>query len=108
MHIRWFFSLLVFLVLGNPESAQQIGKSVPVQAGSDADHALSEINAATDPAQKLELLQKFADGAGKEGDYPLLANSLFVDYYLGQKNYDKVFEYGDKVFALDPDISRMR
>jgi len=29
----------------------QIGKIVPVQAGSDADHAISEINAATDPAQ---------------------------------------------------------
>jgi tetratricopeptide (TPR) repeat protein len=82
---------------------QQIGKYVPIQAGSEADHAVTEINAATDPAQKLALIQKFADGPGKEGDYPLLADGLFVDYYLGQKNYDKAFEYGDKLFALDPD-----
>ena len=102
--IRWLCgALLVFLTVANPALAQQIGKYVPVQAGSDADHALSEINAAADPAQKLALIQKFAEGPGKEGDYPLLANGLFVDYYFAQKNYDKVFEYGDKVFALDPD-----
>lgn len=102
--IRWLCSAFFLLwVLGPLAFAQQIGKYVPVQAGSEADHAITEINATTDPAKKLELIQKFADGPGKEGNYPLLANSLFVDYYLGQKNYDKVFEYGDKVFALDPD-----
>jgi len=26
-----------------------------------------------------------------------------VDHYIAQKNYDKAFEYGDKLFALDPD-----
>src|SRR5207249_11779920 len=70
---------------------------------SDVDHALNEINSTTDPTQKLALIQKFADGPGKEGNYPLVADGLFVDYYLNQKNYDKAFEYGDKVFALDPD-----
>jgi tetratricopeptide (TPR) repeat protein len=95
--------LLLFVALSTSVFAQQIGKYVPVQAGSEADHALTEINATTDPAKKLELLEKFAAGPGKEGDYPLLANGLFVDYYLSQKNYDKTFEYGEKVFALDPD-----
>jgi tetratricopeptide (TPR) repeat protein len=96
----------IFLLVGctgNVAVAQQIGKIVPVQAGSDADHAISEINAANDPAQKLALIGKFAEGVGKEGDYPILANGLYVDYYLGQKNYDKAFEYGDKLFALDQD-----
>jgi len=102
--IRWLsVALLLFWALQTSAVAQQIGKFVPVQAGSEADHALAEINASTDPAKKLELIQKFADGSGKEGDYPLLAYGLFVDYYLGQKSYDKAFEYGDKIFALDPD-----
>src|SRR6266851_1437151 len=86
-----------------PAFGQQIGKFVPIQAGSQVDHPLTEINAATDPAQKLALIDKFAAGPGNEGDNPIVANGLYVDYYIAQKNYDKAFEYGDKFFALDPD-----
>src|SRR6266404_4611653 len=81
-------------------SAQHIGKYVPVSAGSDADHAMAEINAATDPAQKLALIDKFAAGPG-QGNMALVANELYVNYYLAQKQYDKAFEYGDKLFAID-------
>lgn len=101
--IKWLVGATILLGGSNLALAQQIGKYVPIQAGSDVDHALNEINSATEAAQKLALIQKFADGLGKEGDYPLVADGLFVDYYLNQKNYDKAFEYGDKVFALDPD-----
>ena len=101
--IKWLAGTAILLSGWNISGAQQIGKYVPIQAGSDVDHALNEINSTTDPTQKLALIQKFAGGPGKEGDYPLVADGLFVDYYLNQKNYDKAFEYGDKVFALDPD-----
>jgi tetratricopeptide (TPR) repeat protein len=86
-----------------PAFGQQIGKFVPIQAGSEVDHALTEINAATDPAQKLALIDKFAEGPGKEGDNPIVTDGLYVDYYIGQKNYDKAFEYGDRLFAVDAD-----
>ena len=33
----------------------------------------------------------------------IVADDLYVNYYIAQKNYDKAFEYGDKLFALDPD-----
>lgn len=93
-------ALLAFVP--NPAHAQQIGKYVPIPAGSDADHALTEINGATDPAQKLALIDKFSSTL-RQGDMAIVADDLYVNYYLAQKNYDKTFEYGDKLFALDPD-----
>ena len=101
--MKWLTAAIILLGAWNNSFAQQIGKYVPIQAGSDVDHALTEINGTADPAQKLALIEKFAEGPGKDGSYPLVANGLFVDYYLGQKNYEKAFEYGDKVFTLDPD-----
>jgi tetratricopeptide (TPR) repeat protein len=102
--IRWLLAALVLLgYSAYPAHAQQIGKYVPIQAGSEADHALTQINAATDPAQKLALIDKFAAGAGNEGDYPITVDGLYVESYIALKNYDKAFEYGDKLFALDPD-----
>ena len=84
-----------------PVYAQQIGKFVPIPANSDADHALTEINATTDPAQKLALIDKFA--ASAQGDMVIIADDQYVNYYIGAKNYDKALEYGDKLFALDAD-----
>ena len=101
--IKWFTLAIILLYAWDIAVAQQTGKYVPIPAGSDVDHALNEINATADTAQKLALIEKFAEGPGKEGNYSLVANGLFVDYYLSQKNYDKAFEYGDRLFALDPD-----
>jgi tetratricopeptide (TPR) repeat protein len=101
---RWLIGVLVLLGYSVcPALAQQIGKYVPIQAGSDADHALTAINAATDPTQKLALIDRFAAGAGQEGDYPITVDGLYVETYITLKNYDRAFEYGDKLFALDPD-----
>ncbi len=99
------WACLLVLLAASPVQvrAQTIGKYVPIPAGSDADKALAEINAATDPAQKLALIDKFAAGAGAEGDMVIVADDTYVNYYLASKNYDKAFEYGDKLFAADPD-----
>lgn len=99
--ILGLFALLSASVL--PASAQQIGKYVPIDAGSEADRDMKAINAASDPTAKLALIDKFAAGPGAQGDMAILADDLYVNYYLAQKNYDEVFEYGDKLAALDPD-----
>jgi tetratricopeptide (TPR) repeat protein len=94
--------IALFLVLTSSVSfAQQIGKYVPVAAGSDADHAIAEINTTSDPVQKLALLDKFAAGPG-QGEMALVAEEMYVNYYLTQKQYDKAFEAGEKLFAIDP------
>ncbi len=80
----------------------QLGKTVVVSAGSEVDHQLNEISAATDPAAKLKLIDAFS-AEHPEGDLQILADEQYVNYYLAAKQYDKVFDYGDKLFALDPD-----
>jgi tetratricopeptide (TPR) repeat protein len=80
----------------------QLGKTIIVSAGSEADHQLNDISAATDQAAKLKLIDAFAAGH-PERDLQILADEQYVNYYLSAKQYDKVFEYGDKLFALDPD-----
>ena len=92
--------LLLFAVAA--VHAQQIGKFVPIPAGSDADKALAEVNAATDPVQKLALLEKYAPQLA-QGDVAIAFDEQYVNVYLAQKNYDKAFEYGEKLFAVDPD-----
>lgn len=93
-------SLLMFLVLATTTSAQ-FGKSVSVAAGTPEDKALAEIYAAPDGPDKIALLDKFMTDYGK-GDLELLGDQLYVQSYLAQKNYPKVYEYGDKALALDP------
>jgi tetratricopeptide (TPR) repeat protein len=98
---RLFGVFLLLSIAAAVSHAQQIGKFVPIPAGSDVDKALAEINAA-DGAQKLALLEKYSAQLG-QGDYAIIFDELYVNFYLAQKNYDKTFEYGDKLFAVDPD-----
>jgi len=91
--------LLAFLA---PACRAQLGKNVLIPAGSDVDHELAAINDASDPAKKLELLDQFA-AAHPDGDFAMVADEQYVNYFIAAKQYDKAFEYGDKLFALDPD-----
>jgi tetratricopeptide (TPR) repeat protein len=101
--LGFFLLLMVAMVVGWASPAKaQIGKDVRIAAGSDEDKALEAIGSATDPAKKLELLEAFLTDYGK-GDMAVAAYEQFVNYYLQQKNYDKAFEYGDKLFQADPD-----
>jgi tetratricopeptide (TPR) repeat protein len=93
----------MLLLAAGPRAAQaQITQHVGVASGSPEDKALTEITAATDPAQKLALIDKFMTDFGK-GDLERLGDELYVDYYVSQKDSAKVFEYGEKALALDPD-----
>jgi len=93
---------VVFFMCAAGNATAQIGKSVSVAAGTPEDKALTDIYAATDGPDKIALLDKFMADYGK-GDLELLGDQLYVQSYLAQKNYAKVYEYGDKVLAFDPD-----
>lgn len=90
------------LVLLASSAVAQIGKTVEVAAGSDQDRALAPIYSAPDNADKIAMIDKFMTTYGK-GDYELLGDQLYMQTYLAIKDYSNVFEYGDKILALDPD-----
>src|SRR5580693_6964146 len=92
--------LVMFLVLTSTAAAQ-FGKNVTVSAGTPEDKALADIYAAPDGPEKIALLDKFAADFGN-GDMGLLADQLYVQTYLAQKNYAKVYEFAEKTLVLDP------
>jgi tetratricopeptide (TPR) repeat protein len=93
---------VIFAAISASSATAQIGKNVSVAAGTPEDKAITDIYAATDGPEKIALIDKFMADYGK-GDLELLGDQLYVQSYLAQKNYAKVYEYGDKVLALDPD-----
>src|SRR6202008_3335647 len=97
---RFVFFLVTFLIFTTTASAQ-IGKSVSVAAGTPEDKDLAAIYEAPDGPDKIALLDKFMAEHGT-GDLALLGDQLYVQSYLAQKNYAKVYEYGDKALALEP------
>jgi tetratricopeptide (TPR) repeat protein len=102
LRLRFLAILLVAGFFAAIPLHAQIGKTIIVSAGSEVDHQLNDINAATDSAAKLKLIDAFS-AAHPDGDLQILADEQYVNYYLNAKQYDKAFEYGDKLFALDPD-----
>jgi tetratricopeptide (TPR) repeat protein len=96
-----FIILIAFLLSVSATTPAQIGKSVSVSAGTPEDKALTEIYGAPDGPEKAALLDKFMADFGK-GDMELLADQLYVQTYLAQKNYAKVYEFASKALALDP------
>jgi tetratricopeptide (TPR) repeat protein len=94
-------SILLLCAFFVPVCNAQLGKNVNIPAGSEADHQLSAINAA-DPSQKLALIDEFAKAHASD-DYQGVALDQYVNYYIAAKQYDKALQYGDKLFAFDPD-----
>src|ERR1700721_2448620 len=94
--------ILIGFLLGVAATAPaQIGKSVSVSAGTPENKALTEIYGAPDGPEKVTLLDKFMADFGKS-DMELLGDQLYVQTYLAQKNYAKVYEFAAKALALDP------
>jgi tetratricopeptide (TPR) repeat protein len=100
--MRHGIKLFVILFFCAASTFAQIGKSISVAAGTPEDKALSDIYAAPDTPEKIALIDKFMQEYGK-GDMELLGDQLYVQTYLAQKNYAKVYQYGEKALALDPD-----
>jgi len=100
--VRFLIGLVSLLVIIAPAGMAQLGKTVPIPIGSDEARQLEAISAATDPAEKLKLIDEFS-AAHPDDDFQILADEQYVNYYITAKQYDKAFEYGDKLWARDPD-----
>jgi tetratricopeptide (TPR) repeat protein len=94
-------ALLSILAILVPVCHAQLGKNILIPAGSEVDRQINAINAA-EPAQKLQLIDEFSK-THPDPDYQIVSDEQYVNYYINSKQYDKAFEYGDKLFALDPD-----
>jgi tetratricopeptide (TPR) repeat protein len=93
--------LIIFAAFATTAHAQLI-RSIVTQAGTPEDKALEDISNATDPAQKIALIDKFNADYGK-GDLAILGNDLYVSYYSDLGNYQKMAEYAQKILTVDPD-----
>jgi tetratricopeptide (TPR) repeat protein len=100
--MRRLLVLSVFLFLIVAPAQAQFGKTILLAAGSPEDKALQEITNTTDAAKKLELLDKWLADFGK-GDMAILAYEIYLSHYAAAKDYDKAFEYGERILQLDPD-----
>ena len=100
MKRAWIWLAAFFALAGT--STAQIGKTVSVSAGTPEDKALADIYAAADGPDKVALLDKFSTDFASNSDLMLLADQLYEQTYLAQKNYAKVYEYGEKALAIDP------
>jgi hypothetical protein len=94
--------VIAFLMAAALPAAAQLGKRIAVMAGTPEDQALTAIDATKDLHQKLALIDKFA-AAHPQGEMALVADRLYVSVYSTLKNYSKVYSYGEKALALDPD-----
>jgi len=99
---RFLTGLLLLLAIVAPASVAQLGKTILIPSGSDEDHQLAAINAATEPTEKLKLIDEFSK-AHPDDDFQIIADEQYVSYYINAKQYDKAFEYGDKLWARDPE-----
>ena len=55
------------------------------------------------PIQRKNLHSSTNSPRALQGDMAIVVDDTYVNYYIAAKNYDKAFEYGEKLFAIDPD-----
>jgi tetratricopeptide (TPR) repeat protein len=93
---------IAFTLSAAGSARAQLVRGTTIHAGSPEDQAMDAISAATDPAQKLALIDKFMADYG-QGDMAIIANELYVSYYADAKDYAKMADYSQKILAADPD-----
>ena len=100
---KGFLSFAILFTLAAAGAARaQLVHGTTIHAGSPEDQAMDAISTATDPAQKLALIDKFMADFGK-GDMAIIANELYVSYFADAKDYAKMADYCQKILAVDPD-----
>lgn len=98
--MRQFATVMVLFAAAWTATAQR-HKPAAIDAGTPEGQLLQQIGAESDEAKKLAMLEDFA------AKYPKNSGTAWVyeqmmDAYAKAGQYDKVFESGEKLLALDP------
>lgn len=89
----------LWVCLGAVEGVAQLGKTVTIAAGTPEDRALLTIEQETDPAKRVELLEKFVQEFA--GDARLLGYRRLQASYLSAGELDKAIGSGLQALKLD-------
>lgn len=89
----------LLVCLGAVEGVAQLGKTVTIAAGTPEDRALLTIEQETDPAKRIELLEKFVQEFA--GDARLLGYRRLQASYLSAGELDKAIGSGLQALKLD-------
>jgi tetratricopeptide (TPR) repeat protein len=102
--MKRFWNLALVVALSLPLAAQRT--KIEIDAETPEGQLLQQIGTSEDPAEKLKLLESFADKYPNHNGLPWVYGQLQV-FYVKDGQHDKVFPVVEKLLEIDPADAEM-